>query len=98
MALARYREALQREAEANRRNDRRANDAAAAGGGSIAADILWREREEAILRAALKDHLLCGFTKVRGALLVVPVVDFKMFRGIFIFVRLIPFVNSLFRA
>ena len=60
-ALERYRAAQQREEEAHRQ----------AGNGpgnnsltQVAADIVWREKEEPELRRALTEDLLSGYTKV----------------------------------
>ena len=58
-ALERYRAAQQREDEAQRQGGT-ANSLT-----QVAADIVWKEKEEAELRRALTDDLLRDFTKVR---------------------------------
>lgn len=60
-ALERYRAAQQREEEAHRQGGNGPGNNSLT---QVAADIVWREKEEPELRRALTEDLLSGYTKV----------------------------------
>ena len=62
-ALERYRAAQQREEEAHRQAGNGPGNTSSSLT-QVAADIVWREKEEPELRRALTEDLLSGYTKV----------------------------------